>query len=85
MNPYWFKPRRYGFGASPCTWEGWLSTLVFLAAIAVTPALVTRRFADPQLGRIVALLVAAALLAAFVGLCWLKTEGGLRWRKGDEG
>ena len=84
MNRYWFKPRSRGLGANPCTWEGWVSTLVFMLAIATTPAWLSPLFADTQGGRISTLLVALALLVAFIGLCALKTEGGLRWRRGDE-
>ena len=85
MKRSWFIPRRTGIGAAPSTWEGWLSTLVFLAAMATVPHLVAMRFADPTQGRVAALLTALALLAAFIGVCALKTEGGLRWRRGGQG
>ncbi len=31
FNKYWFKPKKFGYGAYPITWEGWLITLLFLA------------------------------------------------------
>jgi hypothetical protein len=27
MTKYWFKPKRYGYGFYPVSWEGWLATL----------------------------------------------------------
>lgn len=34
-NPkgYWFKRKLYGWGWIPATWEGWLTTLIFVIAI----------------------------------------------------
>lgn len=26
FNKYWFKPKRFGYGATPTTWEGFVST-----------------------------------------------------------
>ena len=31
MSRYWFKPKRYGYGATPITWEGWVFTLLIVA------------------------------------------------------
>jgi len=33
MNKYWFKPRRFGYGATPITLEGWAVTLGFIGII----------------------------------------------------
>jgi hypothetical protein len=30
---YWFKPKRYGWGAIPANWKGWLATFGFIAII----------------------------------------------------
>ena len=30
-NP-WFGPKRFGIGVSPKSWQGWISTLVFILA-----------------------------------------------------
>ena len=34
MSRYWFKPKRYGYGATPATWEGWAFTGLIVAVIA---------------------------------------------------
>ena len=32
---YWFRPKRYGYGAEPANWMGWLAAGLFLVAFAV--------------------------------------------------
>ncbi len=36
MSKYWFRPKSYGFGFFPISWEGWVATgvLVFLILIS---------------------------------------------------
>ena len=37
MMRYWFRPKRYGYGATPITWEGWAVTIgTVLAMIGVS-------------------------------------------------
>ncbi|MFH1275947.1 MAG: hypothetical protein ABIH82_02455 [Candidatus Woesearchaeota archaeon] len=33
FNKYWFKPKSFGYGATPCTWEGWLIVVLFVLYI----------------------------------------------------
>ncbi|MDB5419524.1 MAG: uncharacterized protein JWP50_2943 [Phenylobacterium sp.] len=35
----WFRPKHFGYGATPSTWEGWLATLLFVLLIVATTAL----------------------------------------------
>lgn len=32
-NGYWFKRKLYGWGWTPATWQGWLTTLLFIVII----------------------------------------------------
>jgi hypothetical protein len=76
-GPEWFAPKRYGWGATPNTWQGWALTIGFVAILI----LLSRRFAD----RPVLLFGAAApLVVVFVVICARTTKGGLRWRWGEE-
>ena len=36
-NPegYWFKRKLYGWGWTPATWQGWLSTFVFIGLVLI--------------------------------------------------
>lgn len=36
----WFGPKRYGWGISPHTWEGWLLLFVFVIVVATLGATV---------------------------------------------
>ena len=68
----WFAPKRYGFGATPATWQGWLLTAVFVVALIMAGE---RMPTDRT-----KLAVGLALTAAFVAIVAVKTEGGWRWR-----
>jgi hypothetical protein len=35
LNKYWFKPKKFGYGAYPITWEGWLVIFVFIIYLIV--------------------------------------------------
>jgi hypothetical protein len=71
---YWFKRRRYGFGFTPTTWQGWVTIAAFvvLAIIAVlqlktdvnnTAGLSFLRFLGIFLIALSLLLIATALKA----------------------
>ena len=34
-NQYWFKPKTFGYGASPTTWEGWAVVAGYCAVITI--------------------------------------------------
>ena len=71
---YWFAPKRFGYGATPVTWQGWAVTLGFVAAI-----LVAVRVLPTVLEKII---VSVALIAALLVISIAKTDGEWRWRSG---
>ncbi|MDF7775138.1 hypothetical protein P1X14_07760 [Sphingomonas sp. AOB5] len=72
---YWFRPKRYGWGATPVTWQGWAATFALIAS-----AVLIGSYAQ-GLGMIrFALLV--PLVLGFLLLCRAKTDGEWRWRWG---
>ena len=80
---YWFRPKRYGYGAEPANWRGWLATGVYLAVVLaiawfgmIAPAL------QGQVASALAWVALIALTAAFLWLCRAKCEGVWRWRWG---
>jgi len=48
MAEYWFKPKRYGYGATPATWQGWAVTLGTVLAMGRPIGVVLRRI-NPEL------------------------------------
>jgi hypothetical protein len=75
--PEWFVPKRYGYGATPISWQGWALTFGFVV-VTVALAIV---FGRHPLQLFAAL---APLLIAFIVICSRTTRGGWRWRWGDE-
>jgi len=80
MTQYWFKPKSYGYGATPVTWEGWAVTLV--AAAFVAGSIVAMNLLVVK-SNVAAWLVWAAVIAAatwwFVQFCRRRTDGEWRW------
>lgn len=74
---YWFRPKLFGWGAVPVTWQGWALTFAMVAA-----AIVVTRLAEVR--GLELLLPLAPLVAVFSWLCWLKTDGDWRWRWGRD-
>jgi hypothetical protein len=82
VTQYWFKPKRYGYGATPATWQGWVATLAIALAMAGIDAGLV--LTAKHYWTLAALLGFDALAVGFlVVLTRQKTEGEWRWRWGD--
>ena len=80
---YWFKPRRYGIGATPVTWQAWM----LVAALPVGCALVTLAlFASlpPVLAFILFAILLPAAVYAFIAFARRKTDGSWSSRWGGD-
>jgi hypothetical protein len=78
----WFRPKRYGYGATPSNWKGWLATGSFVVFTTVLVIVLKphRDFAS-------ALAAYGTLLAitlVFAWIAWKKTDGAWRWRWGPD-
>jgi hypothetical protein len=82
MPRYWFRQKTFGYGATPNTWQGWALTLGSLALVMAL-LLGTNRFGYP-LGFLLKVVAAPLVLIASIVITYRKTEGGWRWRNGDE-
>jgi membrane protein YdbS with pleckstrin-like domain len=89
MTRYWFRPKRYGYGATPVTWEGWALTVGIVAVVAL-PIVAMNLLADRS--NVGAWLAWAAFIV--IAVFWMvrisrqRTDVKWRWRWGqrpDEG
>lgn len=76
MSRPWFKPKTFGIGVTPASWEGWAATAAFCALAVID------RLLAPRLGEALSWTGLAVLAAAFIALSILKGEGAWRWRWG---
>jgi hypothetical protein len=87
MTDYWFKPKTYGYGATPISWKGWAVVIGFVVMVAgatygwlLLPAVagVTSEFTN----WVIWALVVAGLVNGLVNIARAKTNGEWRWRLG---
>jgi hypothetical protein len=80
-HAYWFKTKKYGYGAAPATWEGWAVTAAYcLFAWASAAVIATHASSKPIL-----LGFGSAIVGATIGLVVIavkKTDGRWRWNAG---
>lgn len=85
MKKYWFKPKKYGYGFFPISWEGYLSIFVFILFLFIS-AYVNNIFGTEAglkegLGFILDVFIIASI---FTVLFKHRVEGGLRWQWGEK-
>jgi hypothetical protein len=84
MTEYWFRPKEKGIGAGvPTNWKGWALFLGYIAAILAIPTgfVLTVGHEATVVERFIAFIV---ISVPFLYVARKKTEGGWRWRRGDE-
>lgn len=74
---YWFRPKKFGFGAVPVTWQGWAATMAFGALVGLLVNFATHR---DRLW----LVLLVPLVVAFLWLVAVKTDGEWRFRWGGD-
>jgi hypothetical protein len=83
MPRYWFRQKKFGYGATPSTWEGWVVTIV--SALAVFGVILSGPMIRDNVLR--AVWIGSGLLVTVlitVSITYRKTEGGWRWRNGKD-
>lgn len=89
QGEFWFRPKRYGYGAGPANWKGWAAAGLFMAlATGITwfGIVEPSQSAHGALSSKSALSFGALIVmtVAFVWLSWRKTDGPWRWRWGRD-
>lgn len=81
-SPYWFYTKKYGWGWTPVTWQGWLVVMIyFYVFIAVFISIDSRSnsMSDTLINSVVPLSL-ATLIA--IGVCYRTGEKPMwRWGK----
>jgi hypothetical protein len=88
-NRYWFRPKTFGYGASPTTWEGWAMVLGYCGVVAVV-TLAVLIGAEPGKTAVWAqwlmwsvwLVVVGIATAVLAVVSRRRTDGEWRWRWG---
>ncbi len=83
MKKYWFKSKRYGWGWTPSTWQGWLIMFAALAVIVINAINIDRgshSVSDTLIGASVPTVLVVAVL---ILICFLTGEKP-RWRWGGK-
>jgi hypothetical protein len=74
---YWFRPKKFGFGAVPVTWQGWVATVLFGGFAGVLVNYGRHRDA-------IWFVLLVPLVLAFLYLLAIKTDGEWRFRWGGD-
>ena len=81
---YWFRPKSFGYGATPVTWEGWLLTLgsmaVTMGSILVATITEVNKWPYRRVYQVVCLIVVATTMLATIIVSRRKTSEDWRWR-----
>ncbi len=83
MAKYWFKQKKFGYGATPSTWQGWALSVISCAALFGV-VLLGPAIRDNTLRTAWFIVGAAVAVVPFTLLAYVKTEGGWRWRNGRD-
>jgi len=86
MTEYWFRPKRYGYGATPINWKGWLFSFIASALLVVLLMTMALPVAGgrPEWEVVLGWALVAGVSAAFWQFSKARTDGEWRWRWGDE-
>ena len=83
MNKYWFKPKCFGWGFFPISWEGWVATLALLGVLFIS--IYVNDFSNSEIESkegLNFLLDLFIIMGVFTALFRDKVEGGLQWSWG---
>ncbi len=84
MAQYWFRQKRFGYGATPNSWQGWLLTVG--SAAAAIAVIIAADFQHDNATRFLLIAIGLPLIVVpTLLITYVKTEGGWRWRWGRDG
>lgn len=82
MNKLWFKRKKYGWGWTPISWEGWLVTVFYLISLLCLSAFLSR--ASTTLEVVFNFFIPFIILTFLLILVAIKTGETPRWQWGEK-
>ncbi|WP_342362692.1 hypothetical protein [Terrarubrum flagellatum] len=80
-NQYWFRPKSYGYGATPSSWEGWALVAIFAALVAFSGFAILGKGGGASAANWLWWgLTVVILVAVLTAIAYWKTDGDWRWR-----
>lgn len=76
-NKYWFKPKKYGLGAYPDSWEGWSIIFLFVTILYIIVMFGSSNLIYFYLSVFIWVILVIVISKA-------KTNGTWKWRWGDK-
>ena len=74
---YWFARKKYGYGWSPSTWQGWLTILIYFLLILIAGLFL----AESSLNMFMYIVIVATI--SLLALCGFKGPTP-KWQWGDK-
>jgi hypothetical protein len=80
-SEFWFKPKTFGYGATPTTWEGWAVVAIYsLVVLGCVVAMTVRKDSFSAFVSSMAMIVVATVVLVVVSV--QKTDGAWGWNAG---
>jgi uncharacterized membrane protein AbrB (regulator of aidB expression) len=80
-NEFWFRPKTFGYGATPTTWEGWAVVAGYgLVILGCVVAMYLRKDSLATIVSSIAMMAVATVMMVVVSV--QKTDGAWRWSWG---
>lgn len=73
LNKYWFKPKSFGYGATPITWEGWTVVIIFVEYLFSLSKLLNESKITSYVIRLILGVIVIIIISK------KKTEGDWKW------
>lgn len=84
-NKYWFRPKRFGYGLEPISWEGWVATFGLIAFLLIAGILFGIYSEPPTVSDLVLFFIVVGLtVASFLTRMKSRTKGELKWHWGRQ-
>lgn len=81
---HWFKRRRYGYGWTPVTWQGWFTALAFLATVLVGSVVLRDTPRNTYSPEVLVYLVLVSLATILLVVISFSKGPSPKWRWGSK-